>query len=395
MKNIFKKITICILVLFCFSCKQKIITEVKEVNALPASAIFNDDSVYNFNEKYKNLNKEIAISYIKQIDDYKKNNSDKAIYCAKRAITLMPSLENYKILADLYGKYEKYEEQSAVYNFIAYQGYFGINSNYSSRYLFGKPSEDLIYESIVSTILSKQGLVEIYYTLHDELGFDINKIKERLIKDERIKLDRESDAFRHILLQLLPFEAIANYSKKPEIFSQFLNSIKDTNSFFTINEDEIRQFYYNSFFDGEGPEEISFNNFSNYYTYEKITDSTKYITYNMNRGFKLNSNITVLEYSVDTSEIACPKEMRHIYHRIITFDSDTKMIDSKVIAFQNGEEMATVIFKKNKYIMTLNKRIFKKPYVKNDFDNDLLKIQKIKDASFAIRENGAIEELLN
>jgi hypothetical protein len=378
MKVLQNIILICVSLSFLNGCKPKMATEIVDVNALPASAIFNDDSDYVFMQMYGNKNKEIALNYLQQIKKYESSNTNKAIYCAKRAITLMPCLESYKALAQLFENSKQYNEQYAVFSFLCRRAYLKTNAGNTNEYIFGKPTEDLFYEFIISQIQSNMNMFDMSYEL-DNLGYD----------------DKKSIRFQNILLQFLPFEELKNYSMKPENFKLFFKSIADTNSCFSITENSIKKFNYR-YSDAENfpMDGNSVSASAIYYTYEKDIDSLFYLNYNFNRAYLLNENIYVLEYAVDSSELGCDADMRHIYHRIITYDSNAKIIDSKVIAYQSGEEMALATVICNRIVMDFYKRDFKHAYIKKEMDNELVSIKKTQTKSFFIDENGYFKEML-
>jgi hypothetical protein len=379
------------------ACSTQVETEYREVEVLRASKIFDSDSVYNFIEKFHDTNKEMAASYLKQAEEVAPSNILKAVYFTKRAITLYPVLDNYLLLAKKLEKASDYDELSLLYGFITQEQY--INRLQKSVYIFEKPNEDLVYEKIVAEILHNNYVYpDVTYEIN-ELGFDVSKFKTRLQNEDRIKMDKQGPDFKYILLQFLPYEEIAQYAKKPEVFSEFIAGLRDTANIFEIDENNVQQFSYEDFnginYGGE-EEGISFSTVYEQYLAEKQNDPNKWLEYNFLRTFQLNDKITVVEYAIDSSATACPKEMRHIYHRIATYDrSNVTLIDSKIIAYQSGEQLATVNFNKNNFTITESKRTWKKPYSKHDFDNDLLSVEKLKTSGFSIAEDGTIKEILN
>ena len=367
--------------LLLISCKPKIIFETKEVRCLSASSILKPDSVKNFIEQYGNSNSEIAESYFNQIQQYQNTNINKAIFLAIRAITLYPTKEHYIELARLYSKTEQYDEQSSVLRLLTMKQYYLIDKFRDEEYVFDKPADELIYESIVSCLLSKQ--IDIY-------GFEIqtNNIVERLRNDKRMEHLKNTELFNNVILQFLPENELGKYLKKSENFNAIIKQVKDSNSVFKIEESNIFNYNYNQAIDFEMGN--SANILQMYYTHERKKDSVNWLNFNMKYAFKLNNNITVLCYAVDTSEKACPKELRCIYYRIVTYNSNIDLVDSKVIAFVAGEKMATVDFNRNIFSTTFYNRIFKKSYHKNDFDNDLLEVNKVSVEKYQIENTGKI-----
>jgi hypothetical protein len=374
------------------ACSDQKETKAVEVVALSASEIYQQDSVGKYIEQYKDINKDLAESYIQKATEIENVNLDKAIYFLKRGITLYPTLENYIALTKCLYKKENYKELIQVYELITYPKYINESKN---EYLFGKPSEEVLYEYMIASILSENSYMasEIIYQVH-EFGYDASLFKEKLIAEARIKMDRKSDDFKEILLQFLSYEELAKYTRGKDVFEEFITSIPDTNSSFSVDAKMIQEFNYRYRGDG-GEEMLGLSAVYVYYTKEKQIDSNAWVNYNILRAFKLFPKVTVVEYSVDTSELACPKDMRHIYHRIVTYNDNVEIIDSKVIAYQSGEKLATVDFNTNSFKMIEYKRSFRKPYVKSDFDNDLLKTEKTSEATYQITKEGKIEIVSN
>ena len=104
----------------------------------------------------------------------------------------------------------------------------------------------------------------------------------------------------------------------------------------------------------------------------------------------MNNSITAIVYSVDTSETACPKEMRHIYHRIVLYNDKGQIVDNKIIAFQSGEDLATATVNQSDVTVKFFKRKWRNPYKKNDFDNDLLVIEEAGSVTYKMNAEGKI-----
>jgi hypothetical protein len=134
-----------------------------------------------------------------------------------------------------------------------------------------------------------------------------------------------------------------------------------------------------------------------YKTYipEEIKDSNWNGAYNFEHTLKINDSISALIYSVDTSAIACPVAMRHIYHRMVVYGKNHRIISSDVIANQSGDELALVKFNHNKYTVTHYKRYWEKPYVKGDFDNYLTKTEELSNSQYEIQSDGKITRVFD
>lgn len=97
-------------------------------------------------------------------------------------------------------------------------------------------------------------------------------------------------------------------------------------------------------------------------------------------------------YAIDSSETACPIDMRHLYHRLVTYDSVGNILDNKIVAFQAGEALQTAVINRNNIETTRYKRIWRKPYKKFDFDNFLECSEMIDIKRYHINPDGHIEE---
>jgi uncharacterized protein YkuJ len=82
--------------------------------------------------------------------------------------------------------------------------------------------------------------------------------------------------------------------------------------------------------------------------------------------------------------------MRQIYYRIVCFDNNAKLIDTKIIAQQAGVKLVTVAFNHTQFRTTEYQRKFKNNYVFDDFDNDIVAIETLAESNYKIQEDGKI-----
>jgi hypothetical protein len=384
-----------ILSLMFFACHNKVETVTLEVPVLRGSMIYKVDSVRAYMETYKDTNKRIAASYIDK-GTKEKDNPEKSIYYFKRAITLNPTLTNYKLLAQALNSTHNYNELQDLYSLLANPIYERkANGRDTTVYIFGRPDEEIFYQYTASTILTQHYLPADNIYMARDLGLDISMIKSKLLTDERIKMDTASLEYKDMMLQFLPYEEIQAYTKNPGVFRGFVASIKDTSAIFTIDEKSVQQFNYTDFngMNYEDGPQITAGAVYIYYLKEKQTDKNRWLKFNFNHAFKVSPSITGIVYVIDTSELACPVEMRHLYHQLVTYDNSGNIIDSKIIAFQAGEQLQTAYFNNGKFTITTYKRTWKKPYKKEDFDNDLVNSEKISETDYEILADGKIKEV--
>lgn len=381
-----------IAVLFIFSCTQKVNTEYIDVVAMRASNIYFADSVKEYINKYENSNKDIANSYILKAKETENQNIDKAVYYAKRAVSLNPTYDNYLLLADYLKKKENYQELIQLYALLTDKNIKTETKN-EYDYLFSKPNEDVIYQSIVAYINAYNSVFSDTYYYAEELGIDIKQFKERLKNDPSIKMDKSSEAFQLVLLQFVPYDELAQYAQQKNVFADFLKKIPERKINFTIDEQTISEFDY---FESRNFDEMSIpiSAIDQYYLEEKQTTPNNWYSFNYLYKYTLAPEIIALEYAIDSSETACPKEMRHIYRKIVTYNTNTlKIIDSKLIAYQSGNELATASAENDLITITIQKRAFKKPYDKSDFDNELIGSEKISQVQYRLSKEGKFIEL--
>lgn len=376
-----------------FACTEvKVEQIVTEVPVLRASDIYNSDSVYAYMNKYKEEHKQIADSYFEK-GKKEELNPEKAVYFFKRAITLHPTLEGYKALAKALEKVGKYEEMNRLYYIIANTQNVNPETK-SSIYLFEQPNEELMYEEIIGHFLAYGKIYADDIYSHEDNGFDRSKLKSKLLADKRIKLDTTTAFYKNLMLQFEPYDQLELYSKKPAVFKDFLATIPDSSANFEIDEHSVQEFHYEDFNGinyNDGPE-LSFSNVYVHYLKE-ATDNSRRHDYNFNHIIRIGPAIVAVVYAIDTSSMACPKDMRHIYHQLVTYDNNTtNIIDSKIVALQSGTQLETARFKNKRVTVSTFERIWKKPYDKDDYDNDLLKMERKGERIYEIMPDGMIKE---
>jgi hypothetical protein len=382
-----------------FACEKKIETEFHDVPALRASAVYNSDSVYSYMSEYKDVNKDMATSYLKKAQEAADNDVSQAVYCCKRAVTLYPVAESYKALASLLERTGDFKELNELYGFLTQTKYIKdeAHPNGERLYIFGKPDEDTYYEYMVSEILVRNYLYGGIVYEARENGFDVSKLKEKLFSDKRLKIDTTTPDAKNMMLLFLSEEELAAYNKLESTFKDMLASIKDVSPVFEINADNVNDFNYNDFngmndYEMEGPG-MSYV-FVNYLA-EKRERPDEWYRYNYNHVIDINDSIKAVIYAIDTSETACPVQMRHIYHRLVTYNNKAEIKGSQVVAMQSGEKLLTLNYNMNKLSTTEYSRKWRNPYNIRNFDNYLTGIEKLKEASYEIQPDGTIREAVS
>ncbi len=403
------------LIILLSACSQRVETIVTEVPALRVSNIFNSDSVYLYMERYKGEHKEIGDFYLNGSKELLKTDPVKALHNAKRAITLNPTKEAYKQLIACLSNNEKPNwgeiENAYILLILPFTDLdHSSKSKFTRDYLFEEPDETLLQDFLVFNI-NTSGLVwginspygpyVIGFALPDNMKSMAHDLKAKVLSDKRLKIDTTSEDYKNVLIQFLSPQELKDYLAKESTFKYFLSTIKDTTSIFEMDKNYVPQFDYDNFngrgnwdyYDVLGYTPISYL----YKTYipEAIKDSNWNGAYNFEHTLKINDSINALIYSIDTSTIACPVAMRHIYHRLVIYGRNHRIISTDIVANQSGDELATVKFNHNKYTITHYKRYWEKPYIKGDFDNYLVKTEQLSTSEYEIKADGAIARVFD
>ncbi len=382
-----------LLTLVLSSCGSKeVVTEIVDVPALRASSVYDDDSVWQYLETYKEKYKELSESYYKKSVEIQDKDSDKAIYFCKRAITLHPTLELYNALGTLLVKAKQYDEAHELYQFIVDKHY--LSSTQDNIYVFSEPSEDMRYESIALNFL-RFGYVYGYDVYqYREAGLDVKKLGNRLLRDDRLKIDTTLEQYKNFKILFMTEEEIEEYKYSEQVFNGFLESITDTSSTFEINAKQVQTFKYSSreyadeMYEDNSDARVFYLNFLQ----EKKENPNGWYDYNYNHIYAVYPNINAIVYAIDTSATACPIEMRHIYHRLVLYNEKGEVLDHKIIAYQSGEDLATAIVNQGDIAVKFYKRKWRNPYNKKDFDNDLLSVEEAGSIYYKINAQGKIEQ---
>lgn len=375
----------------CNSQPEKIVVELP---ALRASSILEDDSVYAYLHRYGDSNKEMAESYAKKSIELQEKNPAKSVYYLRRAITLHPTLDHYKQLGSLLMDSWSYKDAAAVYWFLLNKAYVQEqDGKYKEEYLFGEPEMSIYRDYMVASIMNNNSFDAYPVYLAREAGLDIQELKNEIISDKRLKLDKKSSSYKNFLLQFMSDDEIEAFRKSPENFNNYLESFRDSSPVFDIDENNVRYFRYDDFngmnYEGEDMG-YTVSDLAMYFLEEMREKPNGWFVYNCNHIIKINDDITAVVYAIDSSATACPLDMRHIYHRLVTYNKRGNVLDSRVIAWQAGEELGTVQFDRNAFLVHEFNRTWKNPYDMNDFDNDLVKVEEKSVKSYRIDESGKI-----
>jgi len=377
------------------ACKNKT-REVEEValTVIRPSQVYEADKVAEFIRAFGAENAITAEYYIKKSNKALDTDPQQAIWNLKRAITLHPKQEYYEKLGELLIKTGNYKEGKQLYSMVTEKQYIkNEQDKYESRYVFDKPSEDIYYNYLLCSVLSFENWFPAYLVFEARSkGYDVNKLKNRLLSDERYHYDTAGMEFKRIMLAFLSDEEVETYCDQPENFQKFLTHIDDTLSMFTIDQQSVSNFNYSGFSQELGEDSYSFQFLEMNFLKEKRENPDTWLVYNCNHTTRLNDQVYVVEYSLDTSAIACPKAMRHVTHILATYTPEGKVIDTKPVAWQSGTELASMSYDNGKITINSYKRTWKNEYNKWHFDNDIVRTEATGQSGFVISPDGKITE---
>lgn len=377
------------------ACSTKVITEYSDVVALQASCLYRNDSVIAYLTRYGNTNKDLAASYFAKAEKEEDTNPEKAVYYFKRAASLHPLKETYLRLALLLEQLERKEELNTLYGLLVYPASRRkADNSYEEFYVFGQPDEDLFYESLVATIRAYNYLPSEVLFGAEEKGINRQRIRERMKAEKRLQLDTASLAYKEIMLQFVHYDSLRTYAYKADVFSSFVKSLQDSAHTFEISAENAARFDYDKYrseMEYFGPQ-LMLSGVTYYYLKEKQDKENAWLKFTFNRALYFG-NIRAMVYAIDTSVNGSPRAMRHIYHRLVTYNDTGGVIDSKVIAWQAGNSLGTCKVNGRQIYITDYLRSWKNPYKYDEFDNYLVDQRKNGESAYTVDENGRITPL--
>ncbi|HTA82067.1 MAG TPA: hypothetical protein VK783_03990 [Bacteroidia bacterium] len=392
-----------LLVIGFIACKPKTENVIVNIVPLRESSLYNAVDVYNFMSTYKDTNEQLAMEYYKKYVA----GMPEATYYLKRSLSLYPDYNHYRELGDQLCKEKKYVEMNELYRMLVFPLSAFSNKAFDRKYVlcpYAKPGMNLIVDYVISNILTSNTVWNSRAeesALTDSIGLKMNDIKNQVLNDPRIKLTAPTADNKNILWTFLTNDEKLAYFTNASLNDSISSHIDDTNTTFEIDKNNVSQFYYTYGTAGqfgrvyeqtEGIHDKFDHLVQEDNENSKLSLNNRYHDINYERNFSLNDSVEILIYAIDTSAIACPKDMRHIYHRLVTYYNKGGIITTMVIAAQSGEELSTVKFNHNTFTITYYKRYWEKPYKQDDFDNHLSKIEQTDQSTFKIFPLGDIKK---
>ncbi len=375
------------------SCEQEIRKEFIEVPALSASSILKADSVYFFIKKCAEQQDQLYAVYKRKGDLAMHGDPGKAVYFYRRAITLFPKLEAYLELGKALMASKQFNEARNLYGFLVYRPYINDDEKHIEEYLFGKPDAETYYHYFLAQQLSDNYIdgYLIYEMTADSI--DVKEVREKIKADPLFAFQPGTPAYNAFMIKFMTEEEIEEFRGSKDAFLSFLAEFPDSSDAYQIKDEAVYSFIFNSGdyeMEMEGPQ---MNDIFIHFLKEKQDDPDGWYDFNLNHRYKLNNDVYVVSYSIDSSQTACPAEFRHITHRLVTYTKDGKIIDSKFIALQSPEWLWTATVNKDKLTVYTAHRDWKNQYEMNDFDNEIIGLTPEDVREYRIKPDGIIEDV--
>ncbi len=345
--------------------------------------IFKKDSVTAFLAAHGEENAEISEKYIQKAEAITKENFSKAEYYYKKAITLWPTDKNYIGLGNLFNDKKKYDAAAE-----AYQLAIKVNTTQSfDQYL------RMIKNDLLSTnyYIQTEFLDNCY-----ALEYNMQMILEKIIADEELKISVSRMKYTS-LANVMTNQSSWNVSyQNPDTtgatLEDFIKKFEPVSLPFVCTKKDLYYFSYN-------------RSEMEYEEYDPSTDFSRFMEYSL---FKTNyygetdfqylikngNGKLIVIHAVDTSGSAVPRDMRCIYHRLLVYNNEGKMVDSKIIGAQTGETLVT--YKINPDLTIIREafvRKWKKPFNRSDIDNEIISVEPSSTVNYSVTELGKIVPL--
>lgn len=359
----FGKSLFLILLLGAMACTPKEKTVEITVPSLPVYQIYDLDTVAPFLEAISEEGIKLGRAYLAKAKNNRKKNPDKAIYYYKRSLSIHPKYEVYMEFKEVLEETKNYKELDKLFMML-----FSFRMDNPKLYPFKKPD----FETFIDYVVNQTRIHDPYFISlswqMDHLGIAKKKVREALHKDERIPFEKESKAFRVLEMNFLEDEEYQAYIKSPEYLEFFIQSFEKVSDTWLITDKTVADFAYNGEFYNSGEGNVYEPDFSSLLP----CNSDSAYSYNMGCRLLLNTDHIAIIYSMDESEMACPKEMRHITHYLAFYSSEYELLKCVPIAWQNEKELVTAEVKGWNVVQKVYSRTWEKAYDKKDFDNHLV-----------------------
>jgi tetratricopeptide (TPR) repeat protein len=343
------------------------------------SNMFRKDSVLAFIQANGEINKPLADQYLQKAENLRKDDFPKAVYYYKRAITLFPDDKTYIQLGNVLMEKEKYDEAHEVFE-------TALNLNPAQS---EKQYVQMIKNNLFSSIdYSQYFLLDNYH----KMNYDLATIQTNVVEDEKIKSSLSPLKIKDFISNMNNiWQLNPTYDENSGgSFADFIKQFEPVTLPFACSKKELQRFVYDS--NGDYEEYDPTTDFSRF-SESSLFKTKYYCKTDFQYLVKETNNQLVLIQAVDTSGTGVPRDMRCVYHRLVIYNTDGKLMDSKIIGAQAGETLITYTIHPD---LTISREAFirkwKKPFVRYDVDNEILSTESTPIPQIKITDEGKIVE---
>lgn len=352
----------------------------QEYDHMKVSNIFRKDSVVKYAGLYGEFNKDVAEEYVQKANALLNADFYKADYYFKKAITLYPNDRLYiqyaNALADK-GRYASAEE--------AYDIATELNP--------AQPADQYIRIFKTKLLAGHPYMYDVLEKFKAQL-FSYELITKEVINDEAIKEKVPTLQLRDFTQSINGIWEIQNDPGASEgaSFADYVKQFDPITLPYSATAKELRRFgYVRGYFEGEDYDPATdFSRFEE----NSLFKTKSYCETDFQHKVKEDEHHIVLIHAADSSADAVPADFRCVWHRLLVFDKNGQLIDSRVIGVHAGETLVTYKIGEDLTVHTETfSRKWKKPFVPHEIDNELISTDKQWSQEYTITETGKIEEV--
>ncbi len=383
--NYFYTLLTCLLLAALPSCKSKVTaTEfpLDKASTMKVTNIFYKDSILAFLSVTGDSNAALANDYVKKAENVKDNDFKKAAYYYKRAITLYPIESYYLRYADALYEKGKYNEAFYVYDIL-----LTLNPTQSS---------DVYVRILKNTLLSSKTYAYYsYLTNFHSQNYDLEIIKTKVENDEQIKTSVSPEELKDFVSAYINIWEIVleedDERRTGATFEDYIKEFEPVTLPFGVEKKELQRFVYDNMriedFDGYDPS-MDFSRFKEH----ELFKAKYYVKTDFQYLIKQADGFTIVIHAADTSAEAVPGDFRCIFHRLMVYNSNGNLLDSKIIGEHAGANFTTYTVYPDLSIITRNHiRQWKKPFSRYEIDNEILRTEPTTTVTYRVTDTGEIK----
>ncbi len=332
-----------------------------------------------------------AEEYLQKAILLKEESPQKALYLAKRALSLSPSQDGYLLVADLMLKCGKNIEASEAWAFIVNKYCDKIDNVIYINYLY-------------SLISSSKAKIYTYIPLletcdNNSVSFAQKQdLKNLILKDPRFKEFENIESYKEVMCMLdYNQEEREEMAKNPALvpFDSFLVQFPIKLPNISIGINELQNFNYNNlnnYFD-EGPGSFCDS---------RLMDFTQYYPTDKNLGWRRTNNwgqikiydtFKTLIFAYDTSGKGTTGNMRCTDYAIVNYNNKGEIIAQKLLAVHAGEKLTTATINDSVIVLSNYERNWKEPFKNHIIDNEVISTNLLNTETIIIDTEGHFKTL--